>query len=44
VDLKLDIWSLEAYTITVILINDDWQQYAAVVAAAYTRVLIEPMP
>ena len=24
--------------------NDDWQQYAAVVAAAYTRALIESMP
>ncbi len=24
--------------------NDEWQQYAAVVAAAYTRALIESMP
>jgi nucleoside phosphorylase len=24
--------------------NDNWQQYAAVVAAAYTRALIESMP
>lgn len=24
--------------------NDDWQQYAAIVAAAYTRALIESMP
>lgn len=24
--------------------NDDWQQYAAVVAAAYKRALIESMP
>lgn len=24
--------------------NDDWQQYAAVVAAAYTRALVESMP
>ncbi len=24
--------------------NDEWQQYAAIVAAAYTRALIESMP
>jgi nucleoside phosphorylase len=24
--------------------NNDWQQYAAVVAAAFTRALIESMP
>ncbi|NOJ41515.1 hypothetical protein [Bradyrhizobium australiense] len=24
--------------------NDDWQNYAALVAAAYTRALIEEMP
>ena len=24
--------------------NDDWQKYASIVAAAYTRALIETMP